>query len=141
MAGPMISGAASKALAEVAKQMATQGPEATKAGASKFDAVMSEAMQKHGIQDTQPVSQAVELNKSGKLSGIGTVQQVLRGVEVGQMQLDKIMDLALSGKQFTTQELLTIQMGVYRFTQELELTSKVIEQATSGIKTTMQTQV
>ena len=31
--------------------------------------------------------------------------------------------------------------GVYRFTQELELTGKVVEKATSGIKQTMNTQV
>jgi hypothetical protein len=51
------------------------------------------------------------------------------------------MKMALSGRQFTPPELLAMQAGVYRFSQELELTSKVIEKATSGIKQTMNTQV
>jgi len=34
-----------------------------------------------------------------------------------------------------------MQAGVYRFTQELELTSKVVEKATATIKQTMNTQV
>ena len=38
-------------------------------------------------------------------------------------------------------ELLAVQAGVYKFSQELELTSKVVEKATSGVKQTLQTQV
>ena len=46
----------------------------------------------------------------------------------------------LVGKEFAV-ELLAIQAGVYKFSQELELTSKVVEKATSGVKQTLQTQV
>ncbi|MEZ0312192.1 MAG: hypothetical protein ACAI38_10480 [Myxococcota bacterium] len=59
----------------------------------------------------------------------------------GQDKMNGIMKMALSGRQFSPPELLAMQAGVYRFSQELELTSKVIEKATSGIKQTMNTQV
>jgi hypothetical protein len=59
----------------------------------------------------------------------------------GQDKMSSIMKLALSGRQFNSQELLAMQAGVYRFSQELDLTGKVVEKATSGIKQTMNTQV
>ena len=59
----------------------------------------------------------------------------------GQDKMTQIMKIALSGQKFNAQELLAMQAGVYRFSQELDLTGKVIEKATSGIKQTMNTQV
>jgi len=69
------------------------------------------------------------------------VMKVLSNVMDGQNALDSIIAKASSGKQFSNQELLAMQAGVYKFSQELELTSKVVEKATSGVKQTMQTQV
>ena len=59
----------------------------------------------------------------------------------GQDKMAGLMKLAMSGKKFNSTELLALQAGVYRFSQELEITSKVVEKATSGIKQTMNTQV
>ncbi|MEO1227759.1 MAG: hypothetical protein AAFZ18_02555 [Myxococcota bacterium] len=69
------------------------------------------------------------------------VQRIMEDVMQGQNKLEEIMSLALSGRSFSTPELLALQAGVYRFTQELELTSKVVEKGTSTIKQTMNTQV
>jgi len=66
---------------------------------------------------------------------------VLNQVVQGQDKLDQIIKMATNGKQYGQQELLAIQAAVYKFSQELELTSKVVEKATSGVKQTMQTQV
>lgn len=66
---------------------------------------------------------------------------VLQEMITGQDKMNGIMKMALSGRQFSPPELLAMQAGVYRFSQELELTSKVVEKATSGIKQTMNTQV
>lgn len=71
----------------------------------------------------------------------GAMQRVFEDVMAGQNKLDKIMNLALSGRNFSQQELLALQAGVYRFTQELELTSKVIEKGTSSVKQVLNTQV
>ncbi len=67
--------------------------------------------------------------------------QMLDQLVGGQDKMTQIMKVALSGRQFNSQELLAMQAGVYRFSQELDLTGKVIDKATSGIKQTMNTQV
>ena len=71
----------------------------------------------------------------------GRGEKLFGGVMDGQGKLDKIIKLATSGRSFSPTELLAVQAGVYKFSQELELTSKVVEKATSGVKQTLQTQV
>ncbi len=78
---------------------------------------------------------STEKAEESKLTGM------LQNLLTGQDKMTKIMDIALSGRQFGPSELLAMQAGVYRFTQELDLTSKVVEKATSGIKQTLNTQV
>lgn len=77
---------------------------------------------------------AVRVQKSG-------MAKVIEDLVQGQDKMTNIMNMALSGRQFSPPELLAMQAGVYRFSQELELTSKVVEKATSGVKQTMNTQV
>ncbi len=69
------------------------------------------------------------------------LKKMLNKMVDGQNKLDDIIKMATSGKKYGQQELLAIQASVYKFSQELDLTSKVVEKATSGIKQTMQTQV
>ena len=79
-----------------------------------------------------------ELDSRSVMNG---VQRIMEDVMQGQNKLEEIMNLSLSGRNFSAPELLAMQAGVYRFSQELELTSKVVEKATSTIKQTMNTQV
>ncbi len=72
---------------------------------------------------------------------VSGLHRMMEDVMSGQHKLEQIINMSLSGKNFSTSELLAMQAGVYRFTQELELTSKVVEKATSTIKQTMNTQV
>jgi hypothetical protein len=65
----------------------------------------------------------------------------LEGLIDSQDKMSKIMDLALSGRQFSPSDLLAMQAGIYRFSQELDLVSKVVEKATGSIKQTLNTQV
>lgn len=69
------------------------------------------------------------------------LQGMIDNLVNGQDKMTKIMQMALSGRQFGPSELLAMQAGVYRYSQELDLTSKVVQQATSGIKQTLNTQV
>jgi len=88
-------------------------------------------------QKTAEIKQELRVDKTKDAN----LTRVLSSVMSGQGKLDKIIKLATSGKQFNPTELLAIQAGVYKFSQELELTSKVVEKATDGIKQTLQTQV
>jgi hypothetical protein len=78
------------------------------------------------------------LDSRPMMSGL---HRMMEDVMAGQNKLEDIINLSLSGRNFSSQELLAMQAGVYRFTQELELTSKVVEKATATIKQTMNTQV
>lgn len=72
---------------------------------------------------------------------VNGLHRIMEDVMQGQNKLEEIVNLSLSGRNFSTSELLALQAGVYRFTQELELTSKVVEKGTATIKQTMNTQV
>ncbi len=101
--------------------------------------------------DVMRTAQSQQVNGVDKSIGVKPVEgasktetglkAVLNQVVQGQDKLDQIIKMATSGKQYGNQELLAIQASVYKFSQELELTSKVVEKATSGVKQTMQTQV
>ena len=95
------------------------------------------AAQTAPTKNTTGVSRVEGMSKTEKTG----VKKLLDQVAGGQNKLDQIIKMATSGKSFNQQELLAIQAGVYKFSQEMELTSKVVEKATSGVKQTMQTQV
>jgi hypothetical protein len=77
-----------------------------------------------------------ETNKAGSMLG-----HVVSELEKGQVNMDKLIQAGASGKTFSNAELLSLQAGMYKYTQELDLTSKVVEKATSGLKDTLKTQV
>ena len=97
----------------------------------------------------QNVLMQAKINTTSPSTRVGEAQKtenskmatMLESLVNGQDKMTNIMNMALSGRQFNPAELLAMQAGVYRFSQELELTGKVVEKATSGIKQTMNTQV
>jgi hypothetical protein len=169
MTDPSGGGGIGKAASELMKEMehAQQELQQQKihqqGGVGSFDQVM-QTQSTHGaqaaqqVQATQQVHAPQEASKvllqakvnanlpstrvgaaaKSEESKLGNMLQKLIG---GQDKMTQIMNLALSHRQFSPAELLAMQAGVYRFSQEIELTSKVVEKATSGIKQTMNTQV
>lgn len=104
----------------------------------------------------QSLAQKVGLQKGGVSNDIRTLQQtvgtdgpkgtniavkMMGDIEKGQGVMDRLISEGLSGRQFQNSELLALQAGMYKYTQELELTGKVVEKATSGLKDTLKTQV
>jgi hypothetical protein len=164
-----IGKASQQVMQELQKQMQDQQLQAQKGGGAQFNEVMSsqgvqQAQQTNPVTDPSKVAEAtkapdvlrtaqaqavqgvnpdtgvkaVEKKAEAREAGLkGLLQQVVDG----QGKLDDIIKMATSGKTYGNQELLAIQAAVYKFSQELELTSKVVEKATSGVKQTMQTQV
>jgi anion-transporting ArsA/GET3 family ATPase len=164
MMDPTGGGAVGKAAGELLQEMQKaqnelqkQTDQLQKAGSTSFQQAM-EAQQTHAPQAVQQVEAAHEaarvlsaakINAAQASTRVGEASKVeqsrmlklLDGLISGQDKLSSIMHLATSGKQFSPNELLAMQAGVYRFSQELDLTSKVVEQATTGMKQTMNTQV
>ncbi len=62
-------------------------------------------------------------------------------VSAAQTRMEKVLELAQSGKTFSPAELLALQTQMYRASQELDLAGKVVEKATGGVKQVLQTQV
>lgn len=87
-------------------------------------------------QGADPVAQKAEVGK-----GSDMLMGMMSSMERGQSSLDKLIAGGVSGKSFSNSELLALQAGMYKYTQELELTGKVVEKATSGLKDTLKTQV
>jgi hypothetical protein len=83
-----------------------------------------------------PVTQKAEVSKTSSL-----MMGMVANIEKGQVQLDKLINGGLSGKNLSNTELLGLQAGMYKYSQELDLCSKVVEKATSGLKDTLKTQV
>lgn len=84
-----------------------------------------------------PVAQKTEVSKSSSM-----MSSMMANLEKGQTHIDKLINGGISnGKSMSNQELLSMQAGMYKYTQELDLVSKVVEKATSGLKDTLKTQV
>ena len=70
-----------------------------------------------------------------------SLMSVMDGVEKGQASLDKLIGSAMQGKKFSNAELLSLQASMYKYSQEMDLTSKIVEKTTTGLKETLKTQV
>lgn len=170
MADP-VSGGIGKASQQMMQELQKQAQELQKSGGPEKSQQFSQVQQAHQVKDVQQVQEAqkatettkaVDVLKTAQTNAVNKPDDVRLGVKTvdsaadakqggfktllnqivnGQNKLDDIIKLSLSGKKFDAQELLAIQASVHKFSQELELTSKVVEKATSGVKQTMQTQV
>jgi hypothetical protein len=70
-----------------------------------------------------------------------SITNIISELEQGQGRLDKLISSGLSGKELSVTEMLSLQASMYKYTQEMELTGKVVEKATNGLKETLKTQV
>jgi hypothetical protein len=98
----------------------------------KFSAVLEKAQSKP-LPSKPPSPQAKPTAPA--------VGRTLDQLTAAQSRMDKVLELAQSGKTFTPAELLSLQTQVYRASQELDLAGKVVEKATGGVKQVLQTQV
>jgi hypothetical protein len=111
-------------------------PQAWKQEASRFDGLLVDAAQ------ALPPSERVELAPLVGRSPAGNlVEQVVGGLEQGQLQLDRLIQAGASGQRFSNAELLSLQASLYKYTLELDLTGKVVEKATTGLRDVLKTQV
>lgn len=158
-----LSGGAAKVAEEMLKevQAATEQAEQIAKTQQTPNVQFQEVMQTQGVGQVDPsqrtsmgqsdVLRVAVRNEAPPVPAIGNslnsrnlasgFQRIMEDVMQGQNKLEEIINMSLSGRSFSSPELLAMQAGVYRFTQELELTSKVIEKATATVKQTMNTQV
>ncbi|MDO8461916.1 MAG: hypothetical protein Q7S98_03535 [Deltaproteobacteria bacterium] len=107
--------------------------------------ISPELIQSLGIgQETIPTIKSaaatdVQVDPKGftdhKIETKDKIADILSDVNRGQLQMDGIMEVALSGRHFSPPELLAMQAGVYQIAQEMELASKVFEQVNNAHRT------
>ncbi|MEE2900861.1 MAG: hypothetical protein VYC39_00955 [Myxococcota bacterium] len=160
-----ISGGASKVAEQMLKEVQSAMNQADVAQQQATETQFNQVMEAQRVAEIQPGAQsqnstdvirgAMETSRTGgqfpvvppEQRAIDTsrltngLKRIVEDVMQGQNKFGKVLDLAMSGREFSSTELLALQAGVYRFSQELELTSKVIEKGTSAIKQTLNTQV
>jgi hypothetical protein len=62
-------------------------------------------------------------------------------VERARERLDALLAAARRGRTFSAQELLMLQADAYRYSQTLEVVSKVVEHAAQAVKQAVNTNV
>ena len=133
-------GAKSAQAADAAK--ATQQVQQTE-GVKKAQSVQHvENVQKSEKAQLKRIKRDTTVNeKPGLDKTTQGLANLLEDIEKGQGVMDKLIKAASRGRDFSNSELISLQAGMYKYTQELELTGKVVEKATSGLKDTLKTQV
>jgi exonuclease VII small subunit len=67
--------------------------------------------------------------------------QAVRSLEASQARLDRVLQAARQGRTFTAGELLALQSDAYRFSQTLDVASKVVEHGVQSVKQAVGAQV
>lgn len=83
---------------------------------------------------------AERLEERERTLGAELLKDAARSIARGQALVDSVLSAARRGKTFSNEELLAVQAGVYRYTQELELASKLVDKASGAVRTTLQSQ-
>jgi predicted transcriptional regulator len=66
---------------------------------------------------------------------------MLESVERARARLDGLLAEARRGRTFTAQELLALQADAYRYSQAVEVASRVVEHGAQAVKQAVNTQV
>src|SRR5262245_5417281 len=77
---------------------------------------------------------------AGPLSTAG-VRSVVARLLSDERAVDRGLARAMRGGTYRPDELLALQLRVMRYTQELEVASRLVDKVTSAVKQTVQTQV
>ena len=63
-----------------------------------------------------------------------TVKSAFKEIQRNERIINRAIVQAMRGKDFTPQELLALQATVYRYNQQVELVSKLVDKATNGVR-------
>ncbi len=90
-----------------------------------------------------PIQQPVERTAASERADSGIpelLRQAGRSIARGERMVNRAIRAARAGKVFSQEELIALQAGVYRYTQELELAAKLVDKSTQAVKRTVESQ-
>ena len=96
----------------------------------------------NGFRKAPPVASAVPETRLGTGTGESAFARVLQGLGREVDRGEKVVRKAIEGggKDLGPGELLALQAGVYRYSEAVDLSAKLVDRATSGVKTVLQGQ-
>lgn len=139
------------AIAAAIKPAASEAAEAAKGGKS-FDQVLNQVdgsrIKVHDPEVGVPSLQKADDLRMQKLSAEktqiakepGGIERLSADMEQNTARMREIVDELQGGRTFTPQELLGIQAEMNDITLQIEVTTKVVAEAVSGVKNLMQQQ-
>ena len=104
---------------------------------AQADAAMAEAQPVEEVQQVQGPQEPEAIEATSEIPTDDFVQKLLSE----EANIQQMMENCLSGGELSQQEMLQMQAVIYSYSQRVDLTTKVVENATSGIKDVMNTQV
>ena len=137
---------------KIASQMTQQ---ANEVGGDKASVSKGDSSQKASFKDVMANVQNQEVDGAKQAGAVDVVQKTektegpaetrlqdfMDGLRTDESKLEKMMDKSLSGADMSNQELLEMQSLIYAYSQKIEMASKAVSNATSGMKQIMNTQV
>ena len=144
MTDPVSGSMASQGVESIAQQAG--GVEGAEQAGSATD--FSQAMGDDGAEvdavsgvddalDVQGVEQIDTIDPAAEIPTDDFVQRMLEE----ESSIQNMMEDCLNGAEMGQEEMLQMQAVIYSYSQRVDLTTKVVENATSGIKDVMNTQV
>lgn len=125
---------AAQAAAQVQQTQRVQ--EVAKTDGIRLNKLATALSQPNSPKALDPVQGKQETSKA-----VTMMSNMVSDMEKGQGTLDKLINAGLHGLKFSNTELLGLQAGMYKYSQELDLTGKVVDKATSALKEALKTQV
>jgi hypothetical protein len=120
---------------------------ADKVGHVRKASEVQSAQGKEGAKDPSAPDNALRADavkpteKAQPSKAVTILTQLVSDLEVGEKHIDKMIKGGMGSRNLNNTDLLRMQAAMYKYTQELELTGKVVEKATTGLKDTLKTQV
>ena len=135
------SGSFLQTMEQAAKQGALE-QQAHKAGLAKFSEIVvaAQAQAQKKTEYNRQASLKTTVGSTGRRED-SALMGMMRRLMHGQDEMERIMNEALSGKQYDMSDVMAMQAKIYYYTQELDLSAKVVDKGSSGIKQTLSTQV
>ena len=143
-----VSGAAASSAQKVAENASTSGvEEAGGDDGASFDDVMEQVQQADEAAQDNPEASAVD-----GVDEVDQVQQVdgpaksrlddfVNRINADQSEAEQMLEKGMGGGEMSQKDLLQVQALIYGHAQRVDLTTKVVSNATKGVKQVMNTQV
>jgi hypothetical protein len=90
---------------------------------------------------TAPAKADAARQASAATPSTPTMPQALKDLELQRKRIDKLLAQAARGRDFSPQQLLRLQSTVYRYGQDLEVLSRVVDKTVGALKQVLNTQV